>query len=342
MEEVYDSDLIGGLGDLLGLDPYVTEEADFSSLYAGEIGKQGFDLTSQYGKQDYTSELPGAQPDEYSGSSLEGLLSEGTQLLEQLMVQNGVQMCSDSTVDLSSIDELSAAGLPTNCPDLLDDLQYTEPTLTEPTLAELISQLTPVDDEQFLQPTCSSPVSTLPSEPSSPVDLFSLIDASPVVSPAPTECFAPSPVDSIHDETFTDILASLVDDEAITSPQHSPMDYMAWSPDQSESDMSVSSSPVDNSYEEEYKPVKKARSKKQRSTPYSKLPSTKKERKKLQNKEAANRYRQKKKNESLNIQSEEDQLLKRNTELKSDVLNLQREIMCLKDLLSDVFDVNSL
>ena len=81
---------------------------------------------------------------------------------------------------------------------------------------------------------------------------------------------------------------------------------------------------------------------KSKSTPYSKLPAGRKERKKKQNKEAAIRYREKKKNEAVQSANIEALLTDRNKSLKTEVLNLEREIMCMKELLSDVFNIHSL
>ncbi|CAL1540517.1 unnamed protein product [Lymnaea stagnalis] len=62
----------------------------------------------------------------------------------------------------------------------------------------------------------------------------------------------------------------------------------------------------------------------------------KKDRKKLQNKNAAIRYRQKKKNEAVGIKSEEQVLEEENSKLKVKVEDLQREIKYMKNLMEDV------
>lgn len=63
---------------------------------------------------------------------------------------------------------------------------------------------------------------------------------------------------------------------------------------------------------------------------------SKKDRKKLQNKNAAIRYRMKKKEEALDIRSEEQILEEKNMELKTKVDDLQREIRYMKNLMEDV------
>jgi len=63
----------------------------------------------------------------------------------------------------------------------------------------------------------------------------------------------------------------------------------------------------------------------------------KKVRKKEQNKNAATRYRQKKKQEIKEIQGEERELTEHNEKLKNQVKDLQREIGYLKGLMRDLF-----
>lgn len=62
-----------------------------------------------------------------------------------------------------------------------------------------------------------------------------------------------------------------------------------------------------------------------------------KERKKEQNRSAALRYRQKKKEEKGSVQDECDELEERNKELKEKVDSISREINYLKDLLAEVY-----
>lgn len=79
-------------------------------------------------------------------------------------------------------------------------------------------------------------------------------------------------------------------------------------------------------------------SSKHRSKPYSR-PSLedKKVRKKEQNKNAATRYRQKKKQEIKEIEGEERELMEQNDKLKNQINDLQREIGYLKGLMRDLF-----
>jgi len=72
------------------------------------------------------------------------------------------------------------------------------------------------------------------------------------------------------------------------------------------------------------------------------LKSTKKSRKRAQNKEAATRYREKKREEANAIQSEEDLLEQKNKELKEQVDTISREIKYMKELMADVFKAKGL
>lgn len=84
-------------------------------------------------------------------------------------------------------------------------------------------------------------------------------------------------------------------------------------------------------------------SSKNRHKPYSR-PSVedKKVRKKEQNKNAATRYRQKKKQEIKEIQGEECELIEHNQKLQNQVKDLQREIGYLKGLMRDLIKAKGL
>ncbi|XP_015510942.1 activating transcription factor of chaperone [Neodiprion lecontei] len=77
--------------------------------------------------------------------------------------------------------------------------------------------------------------------------------------------------------------------------------------------------------------------------PYSRPPSDdRKVRKKEQNKNAATRYRQKKKQEIKEIVGEVQELTNYNEKLQGQVGDLQREIRCLKGLMRDLFKAKGL
>lgn len=82
-----------------------------------------------------------------------------------------------------------------------------------------------------------------------------------------------------------------------------------------------------------------------RPSPYTKetpKSSDRKQRKKQQNKDAALRYRMKKKEESSTISTECEQLEERNRELKDKVDTMTREINYLKSLMAEVYKAKDL
>lgn len=77
--------------------------------------------------------------------------------------------------------------------------------------------------------------------------------------------------------------------------------------------------------------------------PYMRVPpEQRKDRKKEQNKNAATRYRQKKKQEFAEIAGEEGELVERNNDLKEKATDLEREIKYLKNLLRDLYKAKGL
>jgi len=81
-------------------------------------------------------------------------------------------------------------------------------------------------------------------------------------------------------------------------------------------------------------PVKRTKAKSSRkAAPYIK---DKKERKKLQNVEAARRYRDKKKSELNDVESEEQQLAEKNKGLKSEVADLEVKVRTMKQLMVEL------
>jgi len=80
-------------------------------------------------------------------------------------------------------------------------------------------------------------------------------------------------------------------------------------------------------------PVKRNAKQRKRSTPYI---TDKKERKKHQNVEAARRYRDKKKAEQSNTEDEEQDLMRRNKELKAKVSEMEAEMKTMKKLMKEL------
>lgn len=95
-------------------------------------------------------------------------------------------------------------------------------------------------------------------------------------------------------------------------------------------------SATNNDDDGDYQPAKKSKSRK-RTTPYGKnLPMDRKERKKVQNKNAAQKYRQKKKGETETVDEQLVSLETKNKSLKDKVESMSREIQYLKDLMAEV------
>lgn len=76
---------------------------------------------------------------------------------------------------------------------------------------------------------------------------------------------------------------------------------------------------------------------KKRTRPYGRCPEDRKSRKKEQNKNAATRYRQKKKQEMEIVLSEEQILTQKNEELKRTLSDRKREAKYLKNLLRELY-----
>jgi len=134
-------------------------------------------------------------------------------------------------------------------------------------------------------------------------------------------------------------------DEIIQAHSRSQSDYdddnctilttSSWSPRSEYSASSICS-------QDDVRPVKKASSSsrgvtKKRTRPYGRNPDEKKSRKKEQNKNAATRYRQKKKEEVHVILGEERVLLDRNKKLMTSYKDTKREVTYLKSLLREFF-----
>lgn len=97
-------------------------------------------------------------------------------------------------------------------------------------------------------------------------------------------------------------------------------------------------SSVDSNYEPEFTKIK-SKGKRARATPYDPEfvhVSDKKMRKKVQNKNAATRYRVKKRAERETLQEQEVRLSDRNKELKEKVESLTREIKYMKELMNEI------
>jgi len=81
---------------------------------------------------------------------------------------------------------------------------------------------------------------------------------------------------------------------------------------------------------------------KKRTRPYGRQSEDRKSRKKEQNKNAATRYRQKKKAESEVVLEEERELQEKNDKLQVKCADVQREIKYLKSLMRDLYRAKGL
>lgn len=254
------------------------------------------------------------------------------------MAANGLELPTDDLVNLGDMDEVRSQKL-----DFLDnsvEAIYEHQDL----LADLGNLAEPAGYPLATSPTFS--VETLPSEPSSPIDLLPFLQPeSEPAQPTAGELtdFLQSLLDGNTPDTGVPDLAAY-DHELVASPvsDNSENSYSAYSPTDAHDSWNDDASSVYSSHGSEELAGKSVSKKKSKSTPYSQLPAGRKERKKKQNKEAAIRYREKKRKEALEAEGEESGLVKKNNELKTEVLNLEREIMCMKELLSDVFNIHSL
>ncbi|CAB3376121.1 Hypothetical predicted protein [Cloeon dipterum] len=161
----------------------------------------------------------------------------------------------------------------------------------------------PMDDLDVLLQTHAQ---TLLSEDSLDDSSFHLQPLSQQMPPTPTSCVT-SPGPSSVGSQSPDYASSVCSDES-TDPE--------WVPEQQ--------SPAPK----EAKSGGRARRK-----PYSRAPTNRAERKKLQNKNAATRYRNKKKQEEEELLQVEAELLERNRELQAKKTEIETEMRIVKDLL---------
>ncbi|KAL3877904.1 hypothetical protein ACJMK2_035546 [Sinanodonta woodiana] len=218
--------------------------------------------------------------------------------------------------------------------------------------------------------TKSLPVAPSPSSPASCV-----LSISPVSSPVPEAIAVVEQPElstlSIGDISFTctrnDNDAFVLDSSAVESGSDgvsilvsplSPEDVdslLSSSPPSSPSDFLRTE---DSSCNDEYMEMdtdsvvspassfecKVSKSKKSRHEPYCTeyVQVGRKEKKKVQNKNAATRYRLKKRAEKQALQSDESILVEKNKDLKEKVESLQREISYMKDLMAEIYKAKGL
>lgn len=175
-------------------------------------------------------------------------------------------------------------------------------------------------------------------EPNSDEGITAILESS---NESMTSCdIDPEPI--ILSPTNSQLEQEIVD-EIIQAHSRSQSDYddatsSSWSPRSSDYSPSICS--LDDDI-----PIKKSAYRrpstggvtKKRTRPYGRNPEEKKSRKKEQNKNAATRYRQKKKDEVHEILGEERGLMDRNKKLMTAFKDTKREVKYLKSLLKELF-----
>ncbi|XP_066292884.1 activating transcription factor of chaperone-like [Branchiostoma lanceolatum] len=224
--------------------------------------------------------------------------------------------------------------------DMVEEKPLTEfgigsPLLT-PGSSELLPLLSDVKEEPSTLPATMSysdltPVATTLSG----ADFLTTSVASSTVSTPPVS--APTSP-SQHSFASTELLAKLlVGPTSEPTPPSSPESYLS-TPASSPAGRKRHASSVSDVSSVGQPEAKKPRSPRTKSAARSAAcPRQKKEKKRDQNKNAATRYREKKRSEQQTLLSEHEGLEKRNAELKEKVDQMTREIKYLKDLMSEVY-----
>lgn len=181
----------------------------------------------------------------------------------------------------------------------------------------------------------SSPVPSTSTSPS-----FSVADNADLLSPvepsSPESCLsAPSPGPEQFAESPLPHASADREDHDGRDGGDDPMDA-DFAPEANESD---SESALDSAAEEP--PRKRKRTVKRRPRAKADV-SSRKERKRLQNKDAATRYRQKKKQEFGKVEEELEKLTATNVSLKSEAQRISNEISYLKGLMRELFRAKGL
>ena len=156
---------------------------------------------------------------------------------------------------------------------------------------------------------------------------------------------------SVMDISQLDLAPEISSDDIeslLSSGPSSPEDSITFQTvDTSQLDESFTSS-VDSSFDKDSntevvvvrESKRKSKQQKMRPSPYSSddgMYLNKKDRKKIQNKNAATRYRVKKRQEKDTIQQQENKLYEKNRELREKADSLQREITYMKELMNEIY-----
>lgn len=177
--------------------------------------------------------------------------------------------------------------------------------------------------------------STVPDKPAQQVLAFPQTVYTSIPTPQPDIAHELAVVDELVRTRVQDMQWS----SGPSSPESSSSNGSNYGDCSSSEDPEWVPEPVENcnaTFSAVQKPQKK------RNKPYSHNPDDKKIRKKEQNKNAATRYRMKKKAEVEVILGEEKQLQDKHGELNGQITDLQREIKYLKGLMRDLFKAKGL
>jgi len=237
---------------------------------------------------------------------------------------------------------------PIDANDLLDELARLVETQQIPDFTKFDTSMVEDNMQDLLShlevpefKACPSETSSWNSEPASPFSLPSPVPSYGSLSPTPSvnESFSvPSPngVEFGYCKTSQNANVSPWNslDDTLQSPfsEDDANETKVMSPDQSFDTTPNDSQAELHSYSRSYK--KKSNKSSIRASPY---PEGKKERKKEQNKQAALRYRQKRKQEDDVILAQIEAEEERQKQLKLKFSNLKQELACMKKIMREVF-----
>lgn len=287
------------------------------------------------------------QEDTCAGESIAGLLGDGPKMPAVNTQEEGVNpkpltMSTDAALQLLASlkrqqEEVMSLDSPVVAPPVSFELRVEVPLSSTP--PSPVAQVTPEidisiidsDESTGLEEVLGNSTVEFLQSPLSPVEIESLLSTpSPSVSPAP------STIDSVSlYSPGSSILCSSPDLDSSFVCNTSDL-YKVVSNDGSKSRGCPYSRPQGSTKSSKSKGRKQTASVDDGPSELEIELMSKKDRKKLQNKNAAIRYRQKKKAESEVKKSEEDKLEDENLRLKERVEELSREIGYMKGLINEV------
>lgn len=209
------------------------------------------------------------------------------------------------------------------------------PPQSPPSEQPIIATLEPLLGATYNQIPAKDAIYSVPEKQLGPEGLA--FPAVPVVIPVDNYASMPTPQPDIAHElaVVDELVRTRVEDMQWSSGPSSPESSSNSNfGDCSSDDPEWAPEPIENYDNASFNLV--AKTPRKRNKPYSTSPDDKKSRKKEQNKNAATRYRLKKKAEVEEILSEEKGLLDTHGEFETQITDLQREIKYLKGLMRDL------